>query len=224
MSRDQWSKQLRIAGTTTRLVEDVLAGDLPLDGLQHAGTALLRTDPTEALATITGRVIEALGQRRWTGDTELIAELEHHRGGTAGDLIPLPVELDQLGDALDQAAGSESFIDLTDGTLWPAELFDIDQGPEDFDPDSDRWLPVADLGSRPAYDTMRRFVATIDQPELASRLTDALSGSGAFRRFRTELSRHENQYTRWHRFDDDARLGRARAWLADRGYRSDRQP
>ncbi len=224
MSRDLWSKQLRIAGTDTRLLEDVLAGDLPVDGLQHAGSALLRAEPSEVLATIAGRVIEALSERGWTGDTELIAELEHHGDGTAVGLMPLPVELDQLGEALDQSAGSESFIDVTDGALWPAELFDVDQGPDDFDPDSDQWLLVAGLGSGPAYETMRRFVATVERPELASRLTDALVGSGAFGRFRAELSRHESEYTRWHRFGDDARLGRARAWLADRGYQSGRQP
>jgi hypothetical protein len=70
---------------------------------------------------------------------------------------------------------------------------------------------------------MRRFVATIQQPDISSRLTNALGGPGAFRRFHTELSRHEREYTRWHRFRDDARLGRARAWLADRGYQSNPQ-
>ena len=79
------------------------------------------------------------------------------------------------------------------------------------------------LGSHPAYETMRRFVVTIQRPDLASGLTDVVGGSGAFRRFRTELSRHEREYTRWHRFRDDARLGSARAWLADRGYQSEPQ-
>jgi hypothetical protein len=70
---------------------------------------------------------------------------------------------------------------------------------------------------------MQRFAATIEQSDLASRLSDALAGSGAFRRFQTELSRHEDEYTRWHRFRDDARLGRARSWLAAQGYQSSRQ-
>ncbi|MCP3854500.1 MAG: hypothetical protein GY698_07165 [Actinomycetia bacterium] len=65
-------KQLRIAGTDTRLVQDVLAGDVPFDGLQHAGSALLRSDPSEVLAAIARRVIEALAARGWTGDAELI--------------------------------------------------------------------------------------------------------------------------------------------------------
>ncbi len=166
--------------------------------------------------------------RRWGTGTgpvtpELIVELEHYVDRTASDLTTLPVALDELGEALDQSGGSDSFIDLTDGTLWPAQLFDVDQGPADFDPESDRWLLVVGLGSGPAYDAMQRFVATIEQPDLALRLSDALAGSGAFRRFQTELSRHEDEYTRWHRFRDDARLGRARSWLADHGYQSSRQ-
>ena len=223
MSHDPWLNQLRIAGADNRSIEDVLNGDVPVDGLQHAGSALLRAEPSDVLVTIARSLIEASGDRDWTGDTELIAELEHYGHHTASVLIALPVALDELGEALDQSAGSESFIDVTNGALWPAQLFDLDQGPVDFDPESDRWLLVVGLGSTPAYETMRRFVATIQQPDLESRLTDVLGGSGAFRRFHAELSRHEREYTRWHRFRDDARLGRACAWLADRGYQSNPQ-
>ena len=62
----------------------------------------------------------------------------------------MPVPLDELGEALDQSAGIESFIDVTNGALWPAQLFDVEQGPVDFDPGSDRWLLVVGLGSQPA--------------------------------------------------------------------------
>lgn len=220
MSRDPWLKQIRIAGADARSIQDVLTDDVPVDGLQHAGSALLRAEPSDALVTIARSLIEALEGRDWIGDTELIAELEHYAHRSASDLIALPVVLDELGETLDQSAGSDAFIDVANGALWPAQLFDVDQGPVDFDPASDRWLVVVGLGSTPAYKTMRRFIATIQQPDLASRLTDALVGSGAFRQFHTELSRHEGEYTRWHRFRDDARLGRARAWLADRGYQS----
>lgn len=222
MSRDAWLKQLRIAGADVRSVEDALTGDVPVDGLQHAGRAVLRAERSDVLVDVAGRLIDALGDRVWTGDAELIAELEHYAKNDSSDLISLPVELDELGEALDQSAGSESYIDVNDGALWPAQLFDVDQGPDDFDAESDRWLLVVGLGSRPAYGSMERFIATIDDPILARRLTDAIAGSGAFRRFQYELSRHDDEYTRWHRFRDDARLGQARAWLADHGYRSTR--
>jgi hypothetical protein len=216
-------KQLRIAGADPQAVEEVLAEDGPVDGLQHAGGAFLRVDRSDALDAIARRLIESLGDRGWVGDAELILELERYVNRTASDLNPLPVALDELGEALDQSAGSESFIDVTDGALWPAQLFDVDQGPADFDSATDRWLLVVGLGSGPAYAVMQQFVATIEQPGLASRLTEALTGSGAFRRFQTNLSPHEDEYTRWNRFRGDARLGRARSWLADHGYWSTRQ-
>ncbi len=220
MSRDVWSKQLRIAGADARSVADALAGDVPVDGLQHAGTAVLRAEVSEALVDIAGRLIDALRTRGWTGDDELITELEHYANRSSSDLISLPVELDELGEALDQSAGSESYIDVSDGALWPAQLFDVGQGPDDFDAESDRWLLVVGRGSRSAYEVMQRFIATTDESGLAERLNDAIAGSGAFRRFQSELSRHDDEYTRWHRFRDDARLGEARAWLAEHGYHS----
>ena len=78
MSRDAWLKQLRIAGADVRSVEDALTGDVPVDGLQHAGRAVLRAERSDALVDIAGRLIDALGDRVWTGDAELIAELEHY--------------------------------------------------------------------------------------------------------------------------------------------------
>ncbi len=221
MSRDVWTKQLRVADGDTAAVEAALSGSVPVDGLQHAGSAILSVERSDALVAIAGLVVDALGERGWTGDAELVAELEHYSSRTTSDLILLPVELDQLGDALDQSGGRASYLDMADGTVWPGELFDFDQGPDDFDADSDRWLPVVGLGSRPGYGDMQRFVVSIDHPDIAARLADALVGRGAFRRFQRELSRYESEYTRWHRFRDDARLGRARAWLADRGYRPD---
>ena len=154
MSRDVWLKRLRVAGAATRSVEDALTDDVPVDGLQHAGSALLRAEPSGVLVAVARRLIEALGDRGWTGDAELIAELEHYVDHTASGLIALPVALDGLGEALDQPAGSESFIDVANGGLWPAQLFDVDQGPADSDPASDRWLVVVGLGSRPAYEVM----------------------------------------------------------------------
>ena len=176
-----------------------------------------------ALSAASTTLIGSLSRRDWSGDPELIVELEHVRDGTTSELSLVAVDLDELGEALDQSPAGVSYLDLTTATLWPAELFDVDQGPEDFDDDdTDRWMPIVGTGSRPAYAVMERFISTIDSPGLASRLQTKINGSGAFRRFLAELSRHEDQYTRWHRFSDDARLGRARAWLADRGYRSGR--
>ena len=221
MRGDTWLTQLRVAGDDASAVERLLADGAPDDGLQHAGQAVLRCSSSTGLIATADTLIESLSRRGWSGDPELIAELEHVRGGTTSELLLLPVDLDDVGEALDQSPSSESYIDLASGTLWPGELFDVGQGPEDFDAeDSDRWLPVVGAGSKVAYTVMERFISTIDGPGLGSQLLDEISGSGAFRRFQTELTCHDGEFTRWHRFRDDARLGQARAWLADHGYRS----
>ena len=218
-----WSKQLRVAGNDASVVARVLAGGIPDDGLQHAGQAILRCSSSTGLIAVMATMIESLSQRDWPGDSELIAELVHVRDGTTSKLMVLAVDLDRIGEALEQSPASVSYIDLADGTVWPGELFEVDQGPEDFDADdSDRWLPLVGDGSRAAYAVMERFIATIDSPRLSSRLQAEINGSGAFRRFQAELSRHDDEYARWHRFRDDSSLGRATAWLANHGYRSNR--
>ena len=223
MSRDTWVRELRVAGNDASSVASVLAGGAPDDGLQHAGQAVLRCSRSSEIIAAATALIDSLSRRDLSGDSELIAELVHVRDGSTSELAMLAVELDEIGEALDQSPASVSYIDLADATVWPGELLDVDQGPEDFDAeDSDRWLPVVGAGSRAAHAVMQGFIATIDTPGLASRLQAEINGSGAFRRFQAELSRHDDEYTRWHRFRDDDRLGRARAWLADHGYRSTR--
>ena len=151
MSRDTWSRQLRVAGNDASVVARVLASGVSDDGLQHAGQAVLRCPSSTELIESATTLIESLSQRDWCGDPELIADLEHVRDGTTSALRLLAVDLDEIGEALDQSPASVSYIDLANATVWPGELFDVDQGPEDFDADdSDRWLPVVGAGSRVA--------------------------------------------------------------------------
>ena len=192
---------------------------LPPDGLQHAGTAALNTPPTPGMATVITGIVDALRQRNWDGDNALAVALEHSSSGEPTGLVPVAVDLGELTEALDESAGNDAYIDLHTGTVWPAELLDIDQGPHDFDPDDDtRWLPVTGQGSRPGWQVMERFITAIDDPNLRQRLERAITGSGAFRRFMNTLERDPDQFTRWHRYRADAELGRARHWLTNHGY------
>jgi hypothetical protein len=223
MSRDAWLTQLRVAANDPQAVVRLLVDGAPPDGLQMAGQAILRCSPSPDLVAIAVILAGSLAQRAWIGDAELVSELEHVANGTVSVLSVLAVELDELGDAIDQSPASVSYVDLMSGVVWPAELFDIGQEPDDFDADdSNRWLPVVGAGSRAGYAVLERFIATVENPRLAARLRDAMSGPKAFRRFQMELGGHDDEYTRWHRFRNDARVGRARAWLAERGYRTTR--
>jgi hypothetical protein len=93
------------------------------------------------------------------------------------------------------------------------------------DDDPDRWLWVDCEGSRSAYHDMVRFIDDLDDPALADRLTRAISGRGAFRRFKAVLSDRPELFTRWHGFSDERQRGRARAWRPRRvTSRSGRKP
>lgn len=86
--------------------------------------------------------------------------------------------------------------------------------------DGIRWAEVWPEGH--AGRDLRAFLATVDHPDVVDRLERALGGGrGAFRRFRNELDRWPHEASRWHAFTDDRRAGRARAWLAEAGYRAD---
>ena len=52
----------------------------------------------------------------------------------------------------------------------------------------------------------------------AARLMIAISGRGAFRRFKDVLARWPGELDRWYAFSAERQRGRARAWLADAGY------
>ena len=88
---------------------------------------------------------------------------------------------------------------------------------EDLD-DDERWLWVVSEGSRAGYRDMELFVAGVAEPDLAERLTRALEGRGAFRRFRDELTRWPDLQDRWYVYSAERRRGRARAWLAAEGF------
>ena len=89
-----WLTQLHVAGNDASTVEKLLADGTPDDGLQHAGQAVIRCSSSTGLIATATTVIEALSRMDWSGDPELIAELEHVRSGTDPELSLLPVDLD----------------------------------------------------------------------------------------------------------------------------------
>ena len=90
-----------------------------------------------------------------------------------------------------------------------------DPGSEDRHPE--RWLAVHGEGSREGYRDMELFIASVEDPGRTERL--AITGRGAFRRFKDELARRPGELERWHALSEERQRGRARSWLAAAGYR-----
>lgn len=217
MAHDEWRASPRINHDNPTALAATLT-ELPADGLQHAGNAILGHLTSPPLRAIAAELVAALTDRDWDGDRELADALRRHHTSTPSSLTPAPVDLDELGEALDESPGVESLPHLDTGTVWPGQLLDLGEEPDGYDPeDPGRWLPFAGDGSHGAYRDMERFTATLGDHSAAAALEKALGGKGAFGRFRSALDRYPEHLTAWHRFSDDARLGRARAWLTDQG-------
>jgi len=142
-----------------------------------------------------------------------------HLGQGATPLLrSLPVDLEELASLLegDPLYGGGR-IDLRSGECWPESLECAeDDGDED---DEDRWLHVAPIGSHEGYRDMELFIATVQDPAVVDRLEIAITGKGAFRRFKDVLSRWPQELQRYYLLNNERQRGRARGWLAAEGFR-----
>ena len=191
------------------------------DVLQLAGDGLLaavgqRVDGAEAVAR---SCAERLRRRGLDGDAELADAL----AGGGADLRPLALDLDELSAILegDPLRGGGR-VDMRTGEVWHHSAYDdpVDVDEAELD-DPERWLwAEAQLARRLVG--MSEFTETVADAALADRLQRALHGRGAFRHFRDALDEQPDELTRFHRFSDERRRGRARRWLAEHGLRSAR--
>jgi uncharacterized protein YciI len=204
--------------------------------LQHAGQALLSElrSASPGAKSCAQRCVDELQERSWEGDDQLALELLHALGEqvSAGEfgvpawpLDTTPVNLADLADYLDgDPSQGYGMVDLQSGIVWPPGISDYDPPPEldqdSADYDEMRWLSFSPESGQ-GYRDMLAFTDHINHEQLRQRLLDALDGRGAFRRFRDILhSGHDEVLTSWRIFSQERELGRARSWLAHRGYRS----
>jgi Uncharacterised protein family (UPF0158) len=164
-------------------------------------------------------VISVLTERDWDGDTELGVELRHATGQPVDSpLPPIPVDLEELVELLQ---GSEFYtggrLNIRTGEALPDLEYDE---LADEDEDEDEWLYVHSLGSREAYRDMERFIDDFVPPIIAGPLLDAITGKGAFSRFRARINDWPELAASWYVYSDERWLGRARLWLAEAGFRS----
>ena len=207
-------------------VVGVVRGRLTEQVLQLAGDGLLDAiaQHVEGAVDLAAQCVAALRERYWDGDEELADQLQAALGRGATPLLRLlPVDLEELASLLegDPLCGSGR-IDLRSGACWPDNVDDGgDDGDEDDgdEDDEDRWLHVACLGSREGYRDMELLIATVEDPALVERLQTAITGKGAFRRFKDVLSCWPHELQRHHLLSNERQRGRARAWLAAEGFR-----
>jgi hypothetical protein len=191
--------------------------------LQAAGESLLVAAGAGAVIArdLAVRLAGQLDERGWDGDGELAALLRTDPPGPSAGQRTVAVELGEVADLLsgDTELSYGGCIDLETGFVWPSSVLD-DGGDDVPDPDADpdRYLFVPNEGSRQAWQDMSDFVQELPDVSLRAQFEDAITGRGAFSRFRRLLDRHEELLHQWRIFESERGAGRARAWLADAGY------
>ncbi len=193
--------------------------------LQLAGDGLLvvLAQGVAGAPGLARRCAEQLRERAWEGDDDLADQLDAALGDRPAPMLrPLLVDLEELAGILEgDPAHGGGRIDLRTGEVWPQAAIDYAREENDDDPDDedpDRWLPVWCEGSRAAYGDMEDFIEALSDKDRADRLSIAISGRGAFRRFKDVLGGWPGELETWYAFSDERQRGRARAWLAAAGY------
>lgn len=75
------------------------------------------------------------------------------------------------------------------------------------------YLRVDPVSSREQYRWMERFIATVTEADLRSRLVSAIDGKGAFRRFKDVLMSFPADRERWFQFRTERLRSCMEAWL-----------
>lgn len=136
-------------------------------------------------------------------------------------LEPESVDLDELCTALDDRSTSTSWwLDPATGRIRPhlTEVGHADLEHTDVDGLLDAgWRRIRRTESYESYRDMSEFVAAVHHRRAADLLDRAITGRGAFRRFRDTLFEFPELRDQWFRFRDARARRRALRWLADEG-------
>lgn len=127
-------------------------------------------------------------------------------------LDPESVDLDELCVALD---------DHTPGTTWWIEsatgrIRSVDADSEHDDAQAG-WVRIRPTQSYQSYRDMSEFVAAVHHRRASDLLDRAITGRGAFRRFKDTLFEFPELRGQWFRFRDARSRRRALGWLAEEG-------
>ena len=80
-----------------------------------------------------------------------------------------------------------------------------------------RFITIPPESSHLGCEDMLEFILTVQNPRLQERLEDAISGRGAFRRFKDLLLNYPAERERWFKFKRERIGQRMLAWLEEKG-------
>jgi len=146
-------------------------------------------------------------------------------GAPSGPVREVPVDWEALEDAFENNAPEvHSYLHLTTG-----EVLRVVDGVADPQmhvriASDGNYLRIDPVSSREQYRWMERFIPMVDNTELRGKLTQAIDGKGAFRRFKDVLMSYGTERERWFAFRSERLRTFMEAWLAAHAIKAIARP
>ena len=142
-----------------------------------------------------------------------------------GPTREVPVDWEALEDAFENNAPEvHSYLHLTTG-----EVLRVVDGVADPQmhvriASDGNYLRIDPVSSREQYRWMERFIPMVDEPDLRGKLTQAIDGKGAFRRFKDVLMTYGTERERWFTFRSERLRTFMEAWLSAHAIHASARP
>jgi len=146
-------------------------------------------------------------------------------GAATGPIRDVPVDWEALEDAFENNAPEvHSYLHLTTG-----EVLRVVDGVADPQmhvriASDGNYLRIDPVSSREQYRWMERFIPMVDNTELRGKLTQAIDGKGAFRRFKDVLMSYGPERERWFAFRSERLRTFMEAWLSAHAIKAIARP
>jgi hypothetical protein len=132
-----------------------------------------------------------------------------------GPAREVPVDWEALEDAFENNAPEvHSYLHLATGEVLRVVDGIADPEMHTRIASDSNYLRIDPVSSREQYRWMERFIPMVDDGELKDRLTRAIDGKGAFRRFKDVLMSYAAERERWFAFRSERLRVFMEAWLA----------
>lgn len=135
--------------------------------------------------------------------------------------IRLPIDLQELCAAFEDSSDDHRYyLDLETGGITldfldAAEREELDEMVDEASKERYRYLPITE--SHVGYEDMKEYIETVKGVNLKEKISIAISGSGAFRRFKDVLNSYPKERERWFKFKDEKVKERVNEWLGEEG-------
>lgn len=127
-------------------------------------------------------------------------------------------DMEQICYAFEDSSGDQRYyLDLETGeVIFISDFMDTEEK-EELDEKieegfGERYISIPNADSHEGYKDMVDFIETVKDINLKEKLCIAISGSGAFRRFKDVLLSYPEERERWFKFKEAKLVERVREW------------